>query len=454
MLLRTLQRPLTGIETLWLHDLNKEEYKIVARAANEGRLPHVTELSISMWKFVEHHMKTDTPIGTHDEAASTVEVIRVDEVEYLDPINSPSLSHLALRRFICSVQHLYMVTKSKILTKLKKLDISRSTGMSGTLSILLCHSFPLLDTLILSDCRLNFLDLNSLAKASAKGRLPELKHLDISQNDGLKGQVRYLFEYGCKWEKLLHLNVDGNLSTRYSQLSRPVRSGCLKSLEFLRFSSEEDFSQQGSVAWPSLKSLHISSKTYSKGEIVSAVHTLVKQGEFPSLNTLCVNAQLLPERQLKSTIKSMDSSLHEALTSCLVESIVEDIMDELYDGNMIDELLAEFEQKLTAIYRAKTTLTNTERYDKVLRSVTSEKAVEFATIMTSEYFLTEPQREVMADSVQTFLASIAMNRIPNVHEESDVTEQQGLYLINTHRLADINVNVFDCEGVDFTTGWP
>ena len=46
-----------------------------------------------------------------------------------------------------------------------------------------------------------------------------------------------------------------------------------------------------------------------------------------------------------------------------------------------------------------------------------------------------------------------MNRIPNVHEESDVTEQEGLYFINTHRLADINVKVFDCEGADFTTGW-
>ena len=392
-----LQRPLTGIETLWLHDLNKEEYKIVATAANEERLPNLTEIGIIMWKFVQRHIKTDIPTGLHDEAASTVEVIRVEEVEYLDPINSPSLNHLALRRFICSVQHLYMVTKSKILTKLKKLDISHSTGMSGTLSILLCHSFPSLDTLILSDCGLNLLDLNSLANASAKGRLPELKHLDISQNDELKDQVRYLFEHGCKWERLLHLNVDGNLSTRYSQLSRAVRSGCLKSLEFLRFSSEEDFSQQSSVAWPSLKSLHISSKSYSKGEIVSAVHTLFKQGKFPSLNALCVNAHLLPEKQLKSTIKSMDSCLHETLTSCLVESVVEDIMDRLYDGNTIDELLAEFEQKLSA----KTTLTNTERYDKVLLSVTSQKAAEFATTMTDEYFLTEPQREVVADSVQT-----------------------------------------------------
>ena len=116
-LLRMLESPLTGIETLWLHDLYKEEYKIVARAANGGNLPNLSELGITMWKFVEHHMKTDIPTGIPGDAASTVEVIRVDEVEYLDPINSPLLTHLTLQRFICSVQHLYMVTKSKVLTE-------------------------------------------------------------------------------------------------------------------------------------------------------------------------------------------------------------------------------------------------------------------------------------------------------------------------------------------------
>ena len=452
-LLHMLQRPLNGIETLWLHDINKEEYKIVAKAANGGRIPDLTELGITMWKFVEHHAKAEILPGTRDDAASTIEVIQVDEVEYLDPINVPSITHLTLHRFICSVQHLYMVTKSKILTQLKKLDISHSSGITGTLSILLCHSFPSLNTLILSDCGLNPQDLNSLAKSSAKGRLPELKHLDISHNDELQGQVRCLFEYDSKWQNLLHLNIDGKVSTRYSQFVRSVRSGCLQSLEFLRFSSGEDVSQHGGVTWPSLRSLYISSDTRSKGEIASAVHTASEQGEFPSLNTLCVNAQLLPDRMLKSSLKSMDSSLCEALNDCIVETLVEDIMYELYDGNIINELHAEFQRELVEIYRAEITLTNTERYEKKLRSVTSQKAAEFTTTMMNEYFLTEAQRNVVTESVQTFLASIAMNRTPNVHEQSDVTEQLGLYLINKHRLADKNVNVFDCKGAEFTTGW-
>ena len=116
MLSDMLQRPLTGVETLWLHDLNKEEYKMVTAAVNEGKFPDLTELGITMWKYVDNHMKAEILTGTRDDAASTVEVIQVDEVEYLDPINHPSVTHLTLHRFICSAQHLYMVTKSNVLT--------------------------------------------------------------------------------------------------------------------------------------------------------------------------------------------------------------------------------------------------------------------------------------------------------------------------------------------------
>ena len=187
MLLSMLQRPLSGVETLWMHDLNKEEYKMVATAVNEGIFPDLTELGITMWKYVDHHVKAVILTGIRDDAASTVEVIQVDEVEYLDPISLQSITHLTLHKFICSAQHLYMMTTSNVLTQLKKLDISHSSGMTGTLSILLCHRFQSLDTLILSDCGLNTDDLNSLARAKAKRRLPELKHLDISENGELKG---------------------------------------------------------------------------------------------------------------------------------------------------------------------------------------------------------------------------------------------------------------------------
>ena len=49
-------------------------------------------------------------------------------------------------------------------------------------------------------------DLSSLAQASAEGRLPELKHLDISENDSVSINLGELFSFNCNWDKLQHLS--------------------------------------------------------------------------------------------------------------------------------------------------------------------------------------------------------------------------------------------------------
>ena len=61
------------------------------------------------------------------------------------------------------------------------LDIS-GVRVDGRLHILLLGTFPSMTTLVLTDCRLILQDLTSLAQASVQGKLPELKHLDISFN--------------------------------------------------------------------------------------------------------------------------------------------------------------------------------------------------------------------------------------------------------------------------------
>ena len=101
---------------------------------------------------------------------------------WVGKLDIPALQSLTMHRFIRSMEILYMFTRTPVLTRLHKLDISHSSGVTGVLSILLCHSFPVLETLILSDCWLNSDDLRSLAQANKEGRLPKLKHLDISQN--------------------------------------------------------------------------------------------------------------------------------------------------------------------------------------------------------------------------------------------------------------------------------
>ena len=57
--------------------------------------------------------------------------------------------------------------------------------------MLVSHSIPSLEQLILIDCGLNVHDLKCLAYSKARGKLPQLEHLDISKN-GLKFSLEYL----------------------------------------------------------------------------------------------------------------------------------------------------------------------------------------------------------------------------------------------------------------------
>ena len=191
-----------NLTRLRLHDTNKEQYKLFVFGLNRGLLPKLSDLSLLMWGHVDVHKNVRFVLDTEEETTSgaTVAVfLAANGIEYLDPVNSRKVRYLTLQRFICSAQHLYMVTKSKILTQLTKLDISRSTGMS----IFLCHSFPSLDTLILSDCGLNSQNLSSWAKACTKNRLPLLKHLSLSQNEQIMSLER-LFSFKAQWDQLLH----------------------------------------------------------------------------------------------------------------------------------------------------------------------------------------------------------------------------------------------------------
>ena len=95
-----------------------------------------------------------------------------------------TLQHLALTGFL----GLYLKNLSFFV--LYELDISHSRGITGNLSRLFWSRFPSLHTLILSDCALNSQDLCSLVKSKAQGKLPELRSLDISQNDGFFNILR------------------------------------------------------------------------------------------------------------------------------------------------------------------------------------------------------------------------------------------------------------------------
>ena len=111
----------------------------------------------------------------------------------------PSLETVVLHRCIGPVTKVIGAKLASI--PLRKLDFAHNHGISGTLSVLLCQKFPLLEFLILRDCAE---DLRSLAEANCRGRLPQMKYLDVSQNSAPLG---LLCEKFSVWRQLICLNV-------------------------------------------------------------------------------------------------------------------------------------------------------------------------------------------------------------------------------------------------------
>ena len=235
--------PLPGVTKLWLHELNKEEYQDLVELLNSGLFPNLTELSISMWKYVDLHKNVQVPVDklVH-QGVHWISFQAYGFTERLPSVNVLTLNRLTLHRVIRAEEHLIVLSRSTALVNLHKLDLSHSSCITGNLTTLLCHSFPLLSSLILSDCGLNAQDLCSLALTSVEGRLSELRHLDISDNSHLHGQLNQLFVEGCKWQQLLSLNVESSSTRCFQYLKLKVKSDCLSSLQELRFTAEEDIS--------------------------------------------------------------------------------------------------------------------------------------------------------------------------------------------------------------------
>ena len=152
----------------------------------------------------------------------------------LKPNCIPFLEIFKLERCITSLDDLQHLSDIVNGWMLRVLDISHSSGISGHLSVLMKRRFLLLQTLVLSDCKLCSGDLSSLADAKQGGRLPKLQNLDISHNIE---DLDCLFSFQCKWETLVSLNIrnDLGLNDCLQYLQRFVELGYLSSLETLRF---------------------------------------------------------------------------------------------------------------------------------------------------------------------------------------------------------------------------
>ena len=275
-----------GLTNLFLDGVSKHDHDELIKKIGNGAFSGLVTLGISM----------DTVAGG----------------TFVKLLNTLSLTQLTFNRVIFSTTDLCNVTKSEALTKLRKLDISNSSGFSGCLSKLLRHSFPQLEVLNLSYCRLHVDDLRSLAKSSVKGRLPELKSLDLSNNGSTLAHLDSLFDYSCTWNDLhtLHLdqttfNFSENESPRYAQLLNvlcsQVKAGNLSSLRNLRFTVLESNYLTGEyrISWPQLRQLDIVPYTINNAvRLLDNLAKAVELGLFPTLKTVHFGKIFLPENLL------------------------------------------------------------------------------------------------------------------------------------------------------------
>ena len=175
---------------------------------------------------------------------------------------------------------------------------------------LLLQSPMQLTTLVLSYCELTSQDLSSLAQAAVKGRLPELKHLDLSNNKMTGEGLMSLFDTSCPWNQLLSLDIGNNLVGRSditcAFMKKVETNGLLGSLHELGI---DDY-PSGEIIWPDLKVLyfpHCSVKSFRN------ISEAVNGGCFPSLRTICVKKFESYDASLLRTLQKRNIYPHKAI---------------------------------------------------------------------------------------------------------------------------------------------
>ena len=457
-LLSTFENSWPNLTSLWLHDVNKSEYKGIIANLNRGRLPSLTDLGISMWKFADKQKHKQIPLAKTTRRGHPVVIMKEEnDVEWLEPVNIPSLTHLTLNRFICSKLHLDMVTQSTVLTELHKLDISHSSGVTGTLSKLLCHSFPFLNSLILSDCGLNSQDLKELARAYTKGRLPQLRYLDMCRNEQLKGNFECFFPFNQKWEKLQGLNfeqVSPVCDKDFKCLVRKVQSGDLSSLQKLTFSvSNVESLHEQNVLWQHLSELNACSTLSSFVNVLVAIANAVEEGLFPALRTVSVTLLFPPidaqtDTKLKTERESLGKKLHERLPDSLVVQVLISLENTLF--NLQNTL--QIERIKAATRRNYTGLILVD--DEMVENVSTTAAESMTMSLTDP--LTPPQCAFLRTTLRNFMVAIAKIIIPDTGETFSIVEEIVNSLASAKRKLrkhNISVSLYNISRFEYRYCW-
>ena len=126
-----------------------------------------------------------------------------------------------------------------------------------------------------------------MTQASLKGRLPELKHLDISENENLKAVQESFFSVGAKWERLKCLVVD-QMGEGLHIFSHTC--DCFSKLEEIQLkkSGEGLFNHNCRLRWQSLTRLELACSQEGFLETVTGIVHNVENDILPSLEALYI----------------------------------------------------------------------------------------------------------------------------------------------------------------------
>ena len=246
---------LEKLSVLKLEFVQAAELQSLSDVLKQGILPNLSKLFVGPLVVEEIRIKLDTFLRE------------------FDPNHCVKLEKIALRECIISAEELERLSEKMSSDRLTELNLHGCTGLTGSLSVLFTNSFLRLNTLILGWCELNSNDLQSLARANVEGKLRQLRHLNIS-DENLYNKISDLFTHSAQWNQLTTLGTtDGSILN--------VESEFLTSLEELRLSrSEENQFPLVTRCWSGLKTIQLNY------EGITCVADSVERGMFPDLTTV------------------------------------------------------------------------------------------------------------------------------------------------------------------------
>ena len=272
---RLIHVPLENLSVLKLQFIKAPELQSLNDVLKQGFLPKLSKLFVSGL------------IGRREI------ITFVDEFE---PHQTSKLEKLTLQWFTISAEELEVLGDKLTSIGLTELDLSHSSGFTDNLSALFTHSFPRLNTLILYKCQLNSEDLKSLARANVEGKLPQLRHLDISHSEDDK--ISDLFTHSAQWIQLKTLTTsDGNILNLDPEFLTSLEELCLRWL----VRREENKLSPVTRCWSGLKTIELDAE-----EGLRRIVDGVERGMLPDLTTvkLKFNYSLVNERSLFKLFKA------------------------------------------------------------------------------------------------------------------------------------------------------